>query len=78
MLPHPSHISGRQPKTADCWDGTHPGLNELYSDLWENTRLHGTIFIPKAIVWLPGDSMTALAIHGPTSVSPIPVMPESV
>ncbi len=39
MLPNPFHISDGHLKTADCWYGTHPGLNKLYSHLWENTRL---------------------------------------
>jgi hypothetical protein len=56
MLPNPFQISGRQPKTADCWDGTHPGLNKLYSYLWENTRLNkeckekNEIFIQDCII----------------------------
>jgi len=56
MLPNPFHISGRHLKTADCWYGTHPGLNKLYSDLWENTRLNkefkeeNEIFIQDCII----------------------------
>ena len=34
--------------------------------------------MPRAIVWLPGDSTAALASQGPVSVSPMPVMPSSV
>ncbi len=33
---------------------------------------------PRPIVWVPGASMHARAIHGFTSVSPTPVMPSSV
>ena len=33
---------------------------------------------PMPMLWLPGASMHALAIHGLTSVSPMPVTPSSV
>jgi hypothetical protein len=33
----------REPKTADCWQGTHPGPNDLYGNLWENTRLKNVL-----------------------------------